>query len=375
MAKTLMKALRTEMTADLPALAALLQSKGRGKDTVLAHITPKEAALLRERGGRGSKNPETGLLEFENEFDSFDTGFSSSFAPAGATVSQSPDMVFTSAGGAPELPQAGPITDTLPAQQYIPQTTPDLQLQPPAAAPAAAPTFGEASAMPGYSTGYPGITQPPTRFAETQPDFPTPAAAISAGLPASAAPVPAAISTPAATAPTKQPKSFLESLGLSGTQALGGTVLGGLGAVQARNAAAQGQQAKQELTAQAAPYQQQGRQLVSAAQSGQLSPASAQAYQAAQARAAQAAQASGGGVGVVQSQVALEQFRQQLLANDLNIGLQIQSIGDKIAQGAIAAGVQADQYVNSLTSNYAMNIGRVLMGALPASMTQPGATA
>ena len=77
MAKTLMKALHTEMSADLPAVAALLQKKGRGKDTILAHITPKEAALLRERGGRGSKNPDTGLLEFEggDEGISFGEGY------------------------------------------------------------------------------------------------------------------------------------------------------------------------------------------------------------------------------------------------------------------------------------------------------------
>jgi hypothetical protein len=167
------------------------------------------------------------------------------------------------------------------------------------------------------------------------------------------------------TPPPKQDKTLLQSLGLTGSQALGGALLGGLGALQTRQAAQQGQQAKQELLAQAAPYQAQGAQQVAAAQAGQLSPASQQAYQAAQAKAAQAGQAAGGGVGTVQSQAALEQLRQQLLAGDLNIGLQIQAIGDKIAQGAISAGVQADQYVNQLTGNYASNVARVLMGTSP----------
>jgi hypothetical protein len=40
-------------------------------------------------------------------------------------------------------------------------------------------------------------------------------------------------------------------------------------------------------------------------------------------------------------------------------------------QGAIQAGVQADQYVNTLTSNYATNIARTLAGS-PAPTT-PGA--
>ena len=154
-----------------------------------------------------------------------------------------------------------------------------------------------------------------------------------------------------------------EQLGISGGQALGAGLSGLAGVLTARNAAAQGQQAKQELAAQAAPYQQQGKSLVSAAQAGQLSTASQQSYQAAQAQAAQAAARGGiSGAGVVQTQASLENLRQQLLANDLNIGLQIQSIGDKIAQGAISAGVQADQYVNTLTSNYATNIARTLSG-------------
>lgn len=44
--------------------AAYLQSKGRGEDRILAHITPGEAALLRRRGGAGTINPETGLPEY-----------------------------------------------------------------------------------------------------------------------------------------------------------------------------------------------------------------------------------------------------------------------------------------------------------------------
>ena len=45
------------------------QKMGRGRDTILAHITPEEARLLKARGGRGSRNPQTGLLEFEEDED------------------------------------------------------------------------------------------------------------------------------------------------------------------------------------------------------------------------------------------------------------------------------------------------------------------
>ena len=41
-----------------------LQSQGRGGDTMLAHINPEEAELLKAFGGSGTINPNTGLREF-----------------------------------------------------------------------------------------------------------------------------------------------------------------------------------------------------------------------------------------------------------------------------------------------------------------------
>ena len=43
----------------------IAQSLGRGDDTILAHINPREAALLKKRGGSGKINPRTGLIEFD----------------------------------------------------------------------------------------------------------------------------------------------------------------------------------------------------------------------------------------------------------------------------------------------------------------------
>ena len=42
-----------------------LAAKGRGGDSILAHITPEEAQMLRSRGGSGTINPATGLPEFK----------------------------------------------------------------------------------------------------------------------------------------------------------------------------------------------------------------------------------------------------------------------------------------------------------------------
>jgi len=65
-----------EMTAQMPQppmamarggiaeAARMVASKGRNGDSMLAHITPSEAKLLKSRGGSGTINPETGLPEF-----------------------------------------------------------------------------------------------------------------------------------------------------------------------------------------------------------------------------------------------------------------------------------------------------------------------
>lgn len=45
--------------------AQQLQRMGRGGDTMLAHINPREAAVLARMGGSGTVNPNTGLTEFK----------------------------------------------------------------------------------------------------------------------------------------------------------------------------------------------------------------------------------------------------------------------------------------------------------------------
>ena len=67
MAKTLEKVLKTDMSRlPLRKAAEQLRKKGRGRDTMLAHITPREAARLKAEGGSGTINPDTGLPEFDD---------------------------------------------------------------------------------------------------------------------------------------------------------------------------------------------------------------------------------------------------------------------------------------------------------------------
>ncbi len=50
--------------ATLKPIAAEIAKMGRNGDTMLAHIMPHEARMLRRRGGSGTINPKTGLPEF-----------------------------------------------------------------------------------------------------------------------------------------------------------------------------------------------------------------------------------------------------------------------------------------------------------------------
>ena len=50
--------------AELKPVAKAIAAYGRNGDTMLAHITPAEARMLRRRGGSGTINPKTGLPEF-----------------------------------------------------------------------------------------------------------------------------------------------------------------------------------------------------------------------------------------------------------------------------------------------------------------------
>jgi len=49
---------------DMPSIIEMLRNQGRYGDTILAHINPQEAEMLKQMGGSGTINPNTGLPEF-----------------------------------------------------------------------------------------------------------------------------------------------------------------------------------------------------------------------------------------------------------------------------------------------------------------------
>jgi hypothetical protein len=335
----------TKMGTDVKQIARLLQKKAP-PGHMLAYISPEEAEVLKQRGGSG-RITEAGIPSFELDDNLALQG------PGPQPVTEAPTATSKEYSG----DQYAPLT-TLPSYDIQPSPVASVQAGAPEQALAADfsfPTPKATQISPVYTGGAAALTPQELALSQTQ------------GPPSEASYTPPPGQTAFQQLPDtgKAPGGMSDQtkarLGISGLEAL-------LGASQVRAAQSQGQAAKQALQAQAAPYQQQGQALLAASQRGELTPANQQVLQAAQAQAAQNV-ATRGGVGGMQAQNQINALQQQLLQTQLNLGLQLQSVGDKIAQGAIQAGVQADQYVNNLTSSYAMNIARTLVGGAPGEPT------
>ena len=359
MAKQIARLLKTNVMADmdLKAIAQLLQKSGRGNDTILAHITKKEADRLKKQGGSGTVNPETGLLEFD------DSGYMAGADYQAPSYQAAPDYtpVSTPSYQSPEYTGGGYVPEG-----YTPSYTagqPDYsgsnqaQTSAPAGGNIAPPiNFNQPQNFSGVNlnapAGGPGVQLPGT----AQPTLGGAAAQQFPDLEPSSAPQEKSLFDRAmkATRLDKLSDETLKKLGIAGVTGISGLITG-------NKARQQGQQATQDMKAMAAPYQQQGKELLSQAQSGTLTAANAQALQAAQAKLAQDAQ-SRGGVGAQQAATQIETLRQQLLAGQYDLGLKVSSIGDNIALGAIKTGLQADQYVNAANQEFYTQMAQILGG-------------
>ena len=358
-------ALFESLQLNMPAMAEILASKGRKGDTMLAHITPKEAKKLKKEGGAGTINPETGLPEF---YDGFDAGGYMAGADYQApTYQAAPDFsaVSTPSSAGAEYTGGGYVpTD------YTPTFTagrPDTSNYVSDYAPAPASTdfsFG-VGGLPEDVSGY-YTTPSPVAGLPTTAGLVEPVSGV-ARLPAQVG-AETAPGAPTPTAPEESitdrlskalgiSKDTLGKLGAGGVQAL-------VGGMQAKKAGKQAAQAKAETQALAAPYQAKGKELMRAAEAGELTPTNQQSLQAAQAKLAQGVE-SRGGVGAAQMATQVESFRQQLLQGQYDLGLQISGIGDQINIGAIRTGQEADRYVNQLTNTYFTNIARTVYGGVP----------
>jgi hypothetical protein len=287
---------------------------------MLAYINQEEADLLKERGGSGRPHADTGVPSFEDEdLVPLETATPdptpTSDIPAGPDVSgqgYEPRPVASEYGGY----DVAAATPTEVAQPYGADIT-------------AAPSYAAEDAR---LARYAAMPKAPI----------TPGAGLDESLLGRAAKA------------TGLKEETLKKLGISGLQGL-------FGAYQANKAQEAGQAGKAEMMALAAPYKQQAQDLIAKSQRGELTPVGQQQLQAVQAQAAQGAERRGG-VGAQQSMAQVEAFRQQLLQGQYDYGLKLSGIADNIITGAIKTGLQADQYVSSLTNSYFGNMARIMAG-------------
>ena len=342
------KILSTALGTDLASIAQLLRSKGRGKDTILAHINPQEAALLKRAGGSGSINPETGLPEFQEEFDYLGTD-----TPVySGGVEQSPEEV---AAANPDLYPGGTLPEFGQVDYYgLPsnlagrgevgideayQYTGDAMGGPPSIGPATA--FGLGGREVGVASGF---QMTPDGQAVEQIPEPQPSILDRAGK----------VLGKAGTAIGDMKPETMARLGLAGG-------LGLIGAQRSRQGAAQAQAATAEQKAIAQPYTEAGQKLMTQAQAGQLTPQSQASLDAAKARIAQSV-ASRGGVGQQQSANQVAQIYNNLLDNQFKYGLQVAQIGDNITLGAIRTGLQLDRQMQANTQNFYTQLAQIAAG-------------
>jgi hypothetical protein len=335
-----MSSLKKSLGIDLPALAEMIRSKGRSGDSILAHISPKEAALLKKRGGSGTTNPDTGLLEFYDG-ESYDIGF--------GPDTYTPEVQPADIQGTTFTPQE--------AQYYGYSNSPNIYSGENITLP------GEGGDISAFQPNVPGM-QPLLQTSATAPNYGfnnIPASQ----LPATNIETPSAaelkslqVGGPQDVGTEATSKSLLDKLGISGKDALrlgvGATLAGGLTAqniARTRQAGQQAQAAKGELSAMAAPYREAGAKLTGAAQRGELTPANQQALQAARAQVNQGI-AQRGGVGAQQAANQIANLQALLLQNQYDYGIKVSNIGDQYALGAIKSGMEADRAIGAANQQF-----------------------
>ena len=366
----LAEVLQTEVSGSMPlkTLAKVLAGKGRRGDTMLAHITPKEAKKLKKMGGSGTTNPETGLPEFFGE-DGFDypTFEPSSFEAPVNLPTFAQDPAYTSptyyGGDAPRT-----ISDYGSSQGTFASPT-GLAYDVPYASEFAGGLGAQTQASPydvaggGFDLGRlfgggqtvvgapvaPGTTDVAAATKDMTPKEIQEAYKEDYEKPSFVDPQTGEVKTG-----SEEDKGLFGKMGLSDILKLG---VGGIGALMGRSqqqaaikqAAAAAQQYKDAAAAASQQYKDLAQPLLgpgytalSQAQQGALSAANRQAFDVARARAAQAS-ARSGGVGAVQTAMEEGRMYQQMVSTQLQQAMQLIAPGNSLASAAISTTLAGQQ--------------------------------
>ena len=318
---------------DLKALAEMLRRQGRGQDTILAHITPQEAALLKSRGGAGTMNPATGLPEFQEDYGDDYSGVDLGVytQPVNQPMYSSVDIAPTpESGPEPVTPTYGTVAQRFEAPVQVPDYTQDLY---PSIQPSFQPSFRPSM---DYGEGMTGAaTEAYDRGVEAQ--------------------------TPG--------RSFEDLLKTGAKEVLGTrSGLAGLGTaaalLQARQAGKQAQQMQRELSAIGAPQRALGQQMIAQGQRGELTPVQRQQMAALDARQKQQLAQRGltSGTAQQQQQARMQEMQQRGAQDLIDQGIKIAGIGDQYQAAAIRAGYAADQSTRDMLNTTLTNLYRTIYG-------------
>jgi len=329
-------------------LAEMLRQLGRGRDTVLAHITPEEAQMLMDAGGSGDINPNTGLPEFQEDYgqllgsefnqdSEFDPYMGQAVTSARGGISPEAEAYYTQNA----VRQAPGQSNFGPADQFFGQ---DFQAQPEMDI-----GFGPGRFAPQYT---------PSDVAGMAPDqFQRQMAGAGAGEPGLAQTLESKLGGISDLA-AKYPRL---------AQAAG---YGAQGLVGMLNAARMRKQSREEaarLSALGEPLRTQGEALRQQALSGTLTPQQAAQQEAARARLRQTAAGRGAvtgtQAGMIENQLGRQ--RSELSQVNLNNALKQLNLANAYDEAAIKATMAADREADEILFSIAGNIGSQLAGSAP----------
>ena len=322
-------------------LAEMLRMMGRNGDTMLAHITPKEAQMLMDMGGAGTENPQTGLPEFYDADIQGSEGFYGQpmydydvEAQQGGFYGETPTALYEPSYGLTVLGQPRPDFETpMEVRGYSRQTPQGATFTP-------APQVGDAEAQ--YGGFYGGRMPSPAEFALTQPQ---------PGVVARGA---QAVEDTAATARALANKYPTVAKLLS----TGATSLPAL--LQAARARREGAGAAEQFRRLGEPLRTQGEALRQQALTGGLTPQQAQQQEAERARLRQGAATRGTTTGTQAAMIENQLARQRagLSETNLNNAIKMLNLANAYDEAAIKAKLASDAEVSDTLARIFSNIGQ-----------------
>jgi len=350
---TLAKLLQVDM--GLPDMAKRLAAAGRKGDSILAHINPREAKLLKKHGGSGKINPETGIMEFAGEDYMGEDPAQQKQAAADVTNRSSGDEVSA-------YPTAGVVGYT-----------------PPEAGPA------NTISSPG-----PSVASPSPAPAAQEPRQ---GAFLPSVAPAAAAPSAPVVPAAPAAAPTAggEGGGFMKGVTEFGNQLTelnkalspvvpylkgAGSLVQGIGANNAANdLRTQAAANEAEIRSLAAPYKQQGEQLVALGQAGGLTPQQQKQLEIQRAVASQQMANSGvtGGTAQQQLEANLQQQASAFAQQNIDQGMKLLGFADKYIQDAITTGYAQNKDAYGISQDFYKAIGQFLVPESQGATSQANA--